>query len=582
MEESPEFVTRLSNRVDQLEQRVFRLEHPDTANVPVTASTEQMPQIEAQLSNEPSFPQSSTAFAVLGKAMLGMAGAYALRAVAESGSVPKLATVVLAIAYAGMWLVWATGSAPGQWFASAIYSGTSALILAPMLWELTLRFNFLSPSTAAALLGAFLLGAYILAWKRSVTSIVWIAHLTTAITAIALLAATHSIAPFIATLLLMAMLSEYAADRGRWGSVRPVAAVAADIAVWALLFIYSSPDSNHPEYGTLGTSALLAPACLLLLIYGASVIVRTALLRREITAFEAAQAIIAFLLAANAVIRFAPPIGVNLLAIFCLLSSAAGYLAIFLLFNEPGVRRNYQIYALWSAALFLFGCFLYLSPASLPTTLGAAAIISTSLAVRTGRLTLAFHGLAYMVAAAFACGCLQYTSHALVGVFPEAPSGMAWIISVAAVLCYLIGSQFSGIQWKPRLFHVLSAGLAVSVAASIMVSLMVWLTATVITPGASHVAVIRTLGACSLALMLALTGSRWQRTELVWTAYGTLALVTAKLLFEDLRQGHPEFIAASIFLYAVTLIMVPHVVRRSSRKPSAVEEPIAEPVAHPR
>jgi hypothetical protein len=132
---------------------------------------------------------------------------------------------------------------------------------------------------------------------------------------------------------------------------------------------------------------------------------------------------------------------------------------------------------------------------------------------------------------------------------------------------------------------MLSATLAVSMLASILVSLMVWLTATIITPGASHVAVIRTLGACSLALTLALIGSRWQRIELVWIAYCTLALVTAKLLFEDLRQGHPEFIAASIFLYAVTLIMVPRVVRRSSRKPSAtsiVEEPIAEPVAHHR
>jgi hypothetical protein len=89
--------------------------------------------------------------------------------------------------------------------------------------------------------------------------------------------------------------------------------------------------------------------------------------------------------------------------------------------------------------------------------------------------------------------------------------------------------------------------------------------AAVITPGASHVAVVRTLAACSLALALASLGPRWQRVELVWLAYATLALVTAKLLFEDLRQGHPEFIAASIFLYAVTLILVPRLARRASR-----------------
>jgi hypothetical protein len=85
-----------------------------------------------------------------------------------------------------------------------------------------------------------------------------------------------------------------------------------------------------------------------------------------------------------------------------------------------------------------------------------------------------------------------------------------------------------------------------------------------ITPGALHVAVIRTLAACALALALA-SSARWHRIELVWLAYATLALVAAKLLFEDLRQGHPEFIAASIFLYAVTLILVPRLARRASR-----------------
>jgi hypothetical protein len=64
-----------------------------------------------------------------------------------------------------------------------------------------------------------------------------------------------------------------------------------------------------------------------------------------------------------------------------------------------------------------------------------------------------------------------------------------------------------------------------------------------------------------LALAVAFGGSRWQRIELVWTAYGTLAFITAKLLFEDLPHGHSGSIAISIFLYAVTLIIVPRVAR---------------------
>jgi len=112
---------------------------------------------------------------------------------------------------------------------------------------------------------------------------------------------------------------------------------------------------------------------------------------------------------------------------------------------------------------------------------------------------------------------------------------------------------------------VLSAILAVAAVITFMVSVLVWLAAVGMTPGASEVAVIRTLITCAVALALAFSGTRWQRSELVWIAYGTLALVTAKLLFEDLQHGHPGSTAVSIFLYAVALILVPRMARVGRR-----------------
>jgi hypothetical protein len=138
---------------------------------------------------------------------------------------------------------------------------------------------------------------------------------------------------------------------------------------------------------------------------------------------------------------------------------------------------------------------------------------------------------------------------------------MVWMVAVAALLCYAIGGRFEGERWNQRLLRLLSAVLAVSAVATFLVSCLVWLAAIGMTPGASHVAVIRTLITCALALALAFSGSRWQRIELVWTAYGILAFVSAKLLFEDLPHGHSGSIAISIFLYAVALIMVPRVAR---------------------
>jgi hypothetical protein len=557
--------------METLEHRVFVLEHP--SEVPSALPAPGLIPLEIaspQPAESSSFTEAGATFPVLGKAMLGMAGAYALRAVAESGSFPKLAVIALAIAYAGMWLIWAVLVPAREWFASTTYAGTSALILAPMLWELTLRFKFMSPSMAASVLGAYVVAAYALAWKRNLTSVVWVTDVAVAAAAIALLIATHEIVPFLSVLLLMALLSELAAGRNRWLSVRPIVAAAADIAICALILIYSSAESSRTDYGNLSPSVLLAPGFFLLLIYGTSVALRTTLLQQKITLFETGQTMIAFLLAADAVNHFGSTNSAIAFGVFCLLLCPACYAIVYLLFDGIPERRNYHVYATWSAALFLSGCFLSLTPTWLAPCLGMAAIVATVLGVRTSRLTLKFHGVAYLVAAAFACELLQYGAHALAGTFPAPPPAIIWVISASAVLCYAAGGQFQGGPWKQRLYETLSATLAVGALATALVSVLVRLTAAVITPGASHVAVIRTLTACALALALAYFGPLWQRIEMVWLAYGILAFVAAKLLFEDLRQGHPKFIAASIFFYAVTLIMVPQLVRRSTRKTPAV------------
>jgi hypothetical protein len=563
MDELPEVLTRLTARLEALETRVALLEHPSGAPVlPAPAPPLELPPASIYPS---SIPQSGATFAILGRAMLGMAGAYLLRAVAESGSFPKLAAVALAIAYALAWLIWAARVPIGEWFAATIYSGTSALILAPMLWELTLRFKVLSPTIAAALLAGFICTAHALAWKRNLISIVWVANLAAAIAAIALLITTHDIEPFLAALLLMAFLSEAAACRNRWLSVRPIVAFAVDFAAWTLLYIYANSDRSLIDYANLTTTALLAPAIVLFLIYGISVALRTILIGREITLFETAQAIIAFLLAAYAVLHFAPALGVPLFGTFCLALSIALYATVFVFHGITG-PRNVRVYATWSLALFLLGSFVCLPPLWLASSLGIAAILATLGSINLSRLGLAFHGLIYLCAAAFASGLLQYSAHAVAGAFPPPPEPIAWALAAATILCYAIGGKIESARWKSQFFHTLSAALAVGSVATVLVSALVWLTTTVITPGAPHVAVIRTLTACALALAIAWLGPRWNRIELVWLAYTALAAVAAKLLFEDLRQGRAEFIAASIFLYAVTLILVPRLARRPPQR----------------
>jgi hypothetical protein len=344
-----------------------------------------------------------------------------------------------------------------------------------------------------------------------------------------------------------------------------VVAPATDLAIWILIYIHSLPESARVEYAAVQSAVLLALPSGLLLIYGVSVIWRTTWLRERITIFEIVQIVIAFLLAAVSWLWFEPAVRSSL-GIFCLLVSTACYAAAFVRFDPLPEQRNFYVYSTWSAILLLTGSFFCLSPLLLPLLLSVVAILATLVGVRTARLTPEFHGLVYLAAAAFASGLLDYAVRALTGAFPSAPGWMVWIVAASALLCYIVGGRFPGDRWNQRLLGLLSAILAVSAAATLLVSALVWLAAVGMTPGVAHIAVIRTLITCALALTLAFGGSRWQRVELVWTAYGMLAFVTAKLLFEDLPHGHSGSIAASVFFYAVALMLVPRMARMGPQR----------------
>jgi len=190
----------------------------------------------------------------------------------------------------------------------------------------------------------------------------------------------------------------------------------------------------------------------------------------------------------------------------------------------------------------------------LATCLGLAAIAATVLATR---MTLRFHGLVFLLVATIASGLLGYAFRALAGTMPAKLDASVCIVSLCAFVCYAAGKHFSQENWKPQLLHLATAALAVFALAALLVEGLLSFSALHMTPNAPYVAFIRTLILCALALALAFAGSRWRRVELTRLAYIALGLVAAKLLFEDLRLGHLEFIAAAFFLFAITLITVP-------------------------
>jgi hypothetical protein len=567
MEDHADDLARVTTRLETLERRVYVLEHPaemsDAEDLPVV-----VPPVATQPRAAVPAVQVGRNFGIVGKAMLGLAGAYLLRAAAESGYFPKFAIVAIAFTYPCMWLVWATRASAEEGFASTTYSATSALILGPMLWELTLRFKVLPSAWTAALLGTFVLAGSLLAWKRNLASVFWIVNITAVFASLALLLATHDVVPFIWALLFMSLLGELAAARGRNLEVRPLVAVAADLAICALIYIYYDPANVPADYKFFSATSLLSPSIVLLLIYAASDAFQTSILHRPISFFDTGQAAIAFLLAAVSVLRFGSGLGGTALGVACLFFAAAGYSVVFAYFARSPEQRNFHVYASGSAALFVAGCTLSFNPIARTLCFCVAALVATVLGVRSKYLTLEFHGLVYLAAAAFTSGLAVYAGHALVGAFPAAPAWTVWIACASAILCYTVVTRFRGERWPQRLLYLISASLGVGAVVTTLLFALVWIASITAGTATPHVAVLRTLMTCAAALALASLGSRWHRIELVWIAYSTPAFVAAKLLFEDLRSGHPGSIAASIFLFAVTLILVPRLVRYGQ----AVEE----------
>jgi hypothetical protein len=564
MEDIPNGLDRLAARLEALEQRVCALEHP-ADGMSAIADEQSGPAAASEGSGQLMAATTAGVFSLLGKAMLGIAGAYLLRAVAESNVAPSAAVAAVAIAYALAWLVWASRAQSRDWLRGTVFACTSALILAPMLWELMLRFNVLTSPVTAAVVTGFVVAASALAWKRELAPVLWVANLTAGALALGLAIASREMVPFVCVLLVMVLIGEYGALRGRDSSVRIAVSLAADAAVWALIFIYSSAESTRASYPPLGTLRLVAPGVILFLIVGTSVVLGTVLARRQITVFETFQTMAAFLLAACSFLYFGPPTSAVRFGIGCLVLAGAGYAVAEARFSGKEERRNLLVFASWSGALMLAGSMICLPAKVQSPWLGSWAVAASWAGARMLRLHLELHGLAFLLAAAAGSGLLSWMLSELAGTSPGIARLAMYFVTVCAITCYVVAARKRAEGWRQQWIAVSFALLASAALTSMLAQGLIGLVTLKVIPGAHHLAFIRTLTICVAATGLAFCGARWRRVELTKIGYATLALLAVKLALEDMRHGQLAFIAGSISLFAITLIVVPRVARIRQR-----------------
>jgi hypothetical protein len=265
--------------------------------------------------------------------------------------------------------------------------------------------------------------------------------------------------PFIVVLLILTAASEFAPALVRMVDLRAIMALAADTAIWILVFIYFNPQNAIEDYPPLGRAALLTPGVAMFFLFAVSVTVQTVLRGRAITIFAAVQTTIAFLLAAVCLADFGSANGTTILGIACLVLSTAIYAGVFTVFQCASERRNAVVFSAWAAGLFLAGSFLCLPPQASILLLGAGAVTAAAVGHRNGWLAFELYGTLFLLAAAALSGFLRFLVSALIGTAPGIPLLGVWLTLVWACLCYAVVKPREGEPWAPQVLHLLLAAL---------------------------------------------------------------------------------------------------------------------------
>ena len=516
-------------------------------------------------------PETTPSFAILGRATLGLAGAYLLRAIAEAGVLPSQVIFATGTLYAVAWLLWAAQVRAGRRLASTLYGLTAAFILSPLLWEATVRFHTINPWQAGVILVAFTVIGLAVSGRGNLLSVAIISTLAGIGTAGALLAATYDALPFTFACLAIAAAVETCACLDHWPGGRWLAALAADLSVLLATWLVTNPRGLPEGYAPIPATGLLAAQMLLLAVYIASVTVRTLFSNRAITSFETGQCVLAFLLGIGGALRLSGE-GSRLtvaLAVFALLCGVACYVISFKVCARQGSNlRNFYTYSAFGFLLVLVGCRLLLPGAGATIVWSLLAVACIAAGRFWGRRVLEIHGGVYLLLALLLSGALSHSTRFLLGrdTWPATMPAALWAGAVVAGVSYLlvVGSARSPDGgWGVRAFRVAMAAavvwLVLGLAAGGLTGIYHGLFA--VAAGDSYCATLRTGAVVGVTLLLAWAGSRLGFQDLAQLVYPLMLLGGYRLLTDDLHQERKAALFLSLLLYGAALLAIPRLRR---------------------
>ena len=543
----------LQAEVRELAARVARLEEVTGVARVAAAQPVAAPRVRT--------PLPVTAF---GKAMLGLAGAYLLRALTESGALPHRAGIAAGLLYAIGWMVAAARTPARRRVETALYSLTGALVLSPLLWEATLRFHAIGTWTAGGILLFFTVFGLAASWRKNILILATIATLAGLGTSAALLMASYDVLPFTFVLLAIAAAVEASACLDHWLSERWLAACAADLSVLLATWLVTREYGLPPDYAPIPHSSLLLALVSLLAIYLCSTIVRTLLRGFTFTWFETAQCAVAMGITVGGCLRLsaedprlAPLVGG--MALGC---AAACYVVSFARLDRGGApSRNFYSYSTFGILLALAGARILLSG-------DAAALVWSGLALAClgagsfyARFTLQVHGGIYLVLGLLGSGALAQAGRMLLGAATQPER--VWMTGLGIGVCAagLVACRQDGP--KVALLRLGLAGALVWLAAGLAATALTSAYHSYFGAGATHAycATVRTSVLAIGALLAAWGGTRWQNPAFSRLIYPLMVLGAYRMVAEDMHQEQKAASVISLLVYGAALMALPKLLR---------------------
>jgi hypothetical protein len=507
-------VAALAESLRSVEARVAALEEAAAPKGPRPVPVPPAEPVPAT-SAAPESPLPSYA-ALAGKCLFVLAGAFLVRALTDSGTLPRGAGVALGLAYAMTWLVVADRTGRAGSAAAATAWGVTALVIAcPLVWEASTRFNVLPPAGAAGVLFAVAVAALAASSRRNLYALAWASVISALVTAIVLIVATHAIVPLAAFLVFFTAASWAASVRRGWPGLPWAPAAAADLVVLEIVWIASRPEGLPEAYLGLSPGAVLALALAL----------------------------------------FAAPLAGTVRRAF----SRAG---------TPGAFEAVQL----GAALFLivFAVSRLTPLAGLPPSLvwGLAGFVAAVAPARTVGSMAPAYGAVLLLAAAVVSGLAGFARHAFLGspvTGMPAPDSLV-VLALSAAAAALLAARVRAGAVGPAARGAMFALACVSIVGA--GALAVLGLALVVAPDGEPGRTAAARGAVLAAASVLLASLRRLLTlaPLARLTYPVLAIAGLKLLIDDLPHGRPSTLVATFVLYGAALIVVPRILRSARAK----------------